>query len=185
MPTVWFIPQVSAQVRKYGQDTLELLRPYYASQFPTNLIDPPSYVNHPSEYLSNYTASYWGSNFARLLSIKKAFDPQNFYGNGQCIASDSASCMTTPTPTPTTPTPTTPTTPTPTTNAPTQTPGSTPTAAPNTSSEFGIKMAPFIGSLVGALLLGLLVGVLIPSNVLGRRSEPSDEMTAKFVPLNS
>lgn len=85
MPTVWLQPSLSELVREFGQSTLELTREWWMPNVDTSSGDPPTYVNHPSEYLNNYATSYWGSNLPRLQQVKAKYDPRNFLSNGQGI----------------------------------------------------------------------------------------------------
>ncbi len=52
------------------------LRPY---------VSGAAYVNYCDLDLTNWQQAYWGQNFARLQSIKSAFDPQNLFTHAQSV----------------------------------------------------------------------------------------------------
>lgn len=86
MPTLWYSPMAEATTRAYGQTSLAATRAWW-SQLRSNpsSADPPSYVNHPSEYLRDWQKAYWDENFPRLAQVKSKYDPNNFLHNGQGI----------------------------------------------------------------------------------------------------
>ena len=52
------------------------LRPY---------VSGAAYVNYCDLDLTNWQQAYWGQNFARLQTIKSAFDPQNLFTHAQSV----------------------------------------------------------------------------------------------------
>ncbi|GHB17051.1 FAD-binding oxidoreductase [Streptomyces chryseus] len=54
-----------------------------------NTIDPlstgHSYINFPDTYLKDWQHAYYGENYARLVSVKKAYDPTRFFNHPRAI----------------------------------------------------------------------------------------------------
>jgi FAD/FMN-containing dehydrogenase len=48
----------------------------------------PTYYNEQSDFLANWQDSIWGSNYDRLLSIKKEYDPNNLFACKYCVGSE-------------------------------------------------------------------------------------------------
>ncbi|MFB7515220.1 FAD-binding oxidoreductase [Streptomyces sp. NPDC056144] len=54
-----------------------------------NTIDPlstgHSYINFPDTYLPNWQNAYYGSNYSRLVQVKKTYDPNKFFNHPRAI----------------------------------------------------------------------------------------------------
>jgi len=86
LPTIWTDPSAEQIVRKFGQNSLAAISPWWTpSKTQPGFGEPMSYVNHPSEYLTNYQTCYWDSNYPTLQRVKMMYDPENFFSNGQGI----------------------------------------------------------------------------------------------------
>jgi hypothetical protein len=59
------------------------LTEYFAAMKPFVL--PQSYVNFPNRDLPNWAKAYYGDNLARLMRVKKKYDPGNFFSFEQSI----------------------------------------------------------------------------------------------------
>ncbi len=59
------------------------MRALYAAMRP--YMSGGAYFNYCDLELKNWQAAYWGSNFARLTQIKRAYDPQNVFNHPQSI----------------------------------------------------------------------------------------------------
>jgi hypothetical protein len=44
-----------------------------------------SYVNYCDLDLPNYAAAYWGGNLARLVAVKRQYDPDNVFHHAQSV----------------------------------------------------------------------------------------------------
>ena len=62
---------------------LQNMRDLYASMRP--YVSGSSYVNYCDRDLENFADAYWGANLPRLKQVKRAYDPENFFNNGQGI----------------------------------------------------------------------------------------------------
>ena len=59
------------------------MRNLYASMRP--YVTGAAYVNYCDLDLANWQTAYWGANFPRLLRIKAAFDPEDFFRHAQGV----------------------------------------------------------------------------------------------------
>jgi FAD/FMN-containing dehydrogenase len=46
---------------------------------------PASYVNWPNERIADWSRAYYGANLARLVEVKKRYDPRNVFASAQSI----------------------------------------------------------------------------------------------------
>jgi FAD/FMN-containing dehydrogenase len=46
---------------------------------------PASYVNWPNEQIADWPQAYYGANLARLIEVKKRYDPHNVFASAQSI----------------------------------------------------------------------------------------------------
>ncbi|MBI5258916.1 MAG: FAD-binding oxidoreductase [Burkholderiales bacterium] len=65
------------EVEDYLDGYMALLAPYGNGQ---------SYQNYPRQSQTDYRAAYWADQFPRLLSIKRKYDPRNFFHYGQSVS---------------------------------------------------------------------------------------------------
>jgi hypothetical protein len=87
IPSAWLLHTDGDILLKWIDDFLLSLSKYFTKSRldPTATKSPMSYINHPSLFLRNASLSYYDINYPRLLRIKKKYDPQNVFRNGQSI----------------------------------------------------------------------------------------------------
>lgn len=66
-----------------SQTKVATLQKYYDSLRP--YMSGSSYFNYCDLDIKNYAEAYWGSNLAKLVQIKKKFDPQNIFKHAQSV----------------------------------------------------------------------------------------------------
>ncbi|KAI0777346.1 FAD-binding domain-containing protein [Trametes elegans] len=85
---IWHI---SIKVQFSWNNTLEDRRQLYETheehiqQFRDLTPDSGSYFNEGAVYEPDYTQSYWGENYPKLLSVKKKYDPHGLLDCWQCV----------------------------------------------------------------------------------------------------
>ncbi len=72
------------QAWNWANGFLELLAPFR---------DGSVYQNFPERGLTDYRTAYWGSNFGRLLAVKRIADPDDVFTNPQGVTPDPAVTM--------------------------------------------------------------------------------------------
>ena len=78
-----------------GWSLANLSIPWYKAEQEAQAIDDQQikfgygmYPNESGPNVTNWKSNFWGSNYDRLLQIKKKWDPDEFFYCSQCVGSD-------------------------------------------------------------------------------------------------
>ena len=78
-----------------GWSLANLSIPWYKAEQEAKKIDDQQikfgygmYPNESGPNVTNWKSNFWGSNYDRLLQIKKKWDPDEFFYCSQCVGSD-------------------------------------------------------------------------------------------------
>jgi hypothetical protein len=77
--TVWADdadPSVGRYLNEWTDAVIEVLNPYTPYE---------SYQNFPNRRITNWQQAYYAENFARLVEVKRTYDPGNLFHNAQSI----------------------------------------------------------------------------------------------------